>query len=89
MAIITLPAHCRRLIATGIVALVAAAGAVLPAATTLAQTPSTKNQPMTPPTPPSGTGTPAAPWSQWLLAVGLVVLVIGVNCIPSKRGHQD
>lgn len=83
------PNHRRRLIAAAILALAGVTGAVLPAATILAQTPSSKNQPMTPPTPPTSSGTPPAPWSQWLLAVGLVVLVVGVNCIPSKRGHQD
>lgn len=70
-------------------ATILAAAILLPATIALAQTPSAKNQPMTPPTPPTSQGTPPAPWSQWFLAVGLLVLIVGVNCIPSKRGHQD
>jgi hypothetical protein len=25
----------------------------------------------------------------WLVLIGIFALVIGVNCIPPKRGHQD
>lgn len=25
----------------------------------------------------------------WLLMIALIAAIVGVNCIPSKRGHQD
>lgn len=27
--------------------------------------------------------------TNWLLMILIIALVIGVNCIPAKRGHQD
>lgn len=27
--------------------------------------------------------------TNWLLMIGIIALIIGVNCIPAKRGHQD
>lgn len=27
--------------------------------------------------------------THWLLMILIIALIIGVNCIPSKRGHQD
>lgn len=27
--------------------------------------------------------------TNWLLMIGIIALIIGINCIPAKRGHQD
>ena len=39
------------------------------------------------PTPPSGKSD--IPWTPYAAAILLGLLVVGVNFIPSKRGHQD
>lgn len=27
--------------------------------------------------------------THWILMICIIALIVGVNCIPSKRGHQD
>jgi hypothetical protein len=27
--------------------------------------------------------------THWLIMIGIIAAIIGVNCIPPKRGHQD
>jgi hypothetical protein len=67
-----------------------AAGVVLTlAAGAIAQsTPANRPQPMTPPTPPT-TGETRSPWLEYVVFGVLGLMVLGVNCMPSKRGHQD
>lgn len=77
-----------RLAALTLVAVVAGAGLSLPVADASAQTPNPKNQPMTPPVPPPSRSTRGA-WLEYILAVGMLALVVGANVLPSKRGHQD
>lgn len=57
-------------------------------AVTLAQTSGNKPTTLTPPTPPS-LGNSGGPILPILLAAVVAIVVIGVNFIPSKRGHQD
>lgn len=40
-----------------------------------------------PPTPPTGEST--APWMPTIMMFLFVAIIVGVNFIPSKRGHQD
>jgi hypothetical protein len=72
--------------------LVVALGAMVPAASSLAQ-PNNNNKGKDPnelvapqPAPPSKTPSTIL---GTLIAVALAGIVLGVNCIPSKRGHQD
>ena len=46
-----------------------------------------KEEQLQPPTPPIGKAD--IPWYPYLGAILLLVVVVAVNFIPSKRGHQD
>jgi hypothetical protein len=71
--------------------LLAAAAVALLSVPALAQPSDTnkskKNEPLVPPTPPPNKSD--IPWTPYIVAVVLAGLVVGVNFIPSKRGHQD
>lgn len=70
--------------------LAAAALVAVSAPSVLAQSGGTKKkevQPLVAPTPPVGKSD--IPWTPYGVAIILAGLIIGVNFIPSKRGHQD
>lgn len=56
---------------------------------TLAQSSSgtKKVEPLVPPSPPSTNA--GTPWMPMFTMFALLAILVGVNCIPSKRGHQD
>jgi hypothetical protein len=73
-----------------ILAMAALAGAMaFTAAPALAQSGGSKKkvEVLNPPTPPLGKSD--IPWTPYFVAVLLAGLIVGVNFIPSKRGHQD
>lgn len=74
-----------RMLCVGICAL----GAASISAPALAQSSSgtKKVEPLVPPSPPpTNSGTP---WMPMLTMFVLLAIIVGVNCMPSKRGHQD
>jgi hypothetical protein len=57
------------------------------AGTVLAQSTPKVEKVLKPPTPPVGKA--ETPWLPIILAFLLVAIIVGVNFIPSKRGHLD
>lgn len=57
------------------------------AGTVLAQATPKVEKVLKPPTPPVGKAD--TPWIPIILAFLFVAIIVGVNFIPSKRGHQD
>lgn len=53
-----------------------------------AQTSTGKQQTLSPPTPAGGKNE-GGNWAQFFTALLIATAIIGVNFIPSKRGHQD
>ncbi|MBY0313470.1 MAG: hypothetical protein K2W85_15500 [Phycisphaerales bacterium] len=68
---------------------VCALGAATISAPALAQSSSNskKSEPLVPPSPPATNA--GTPWMPMLTMFALLAIIVGVNCIPSKRGHQD
>ncbi len=80
-----MPKTLSRLVCVGLCAL----GAAAMSAPALAQSTSgtRKVEPLTPPTPPpTNAGTP---WMPMITMFVLLAIIVGVNFLPSKRGHQD
>jgi hypothetical protein len=68
--------HFARLLITYVLAM---AATLMPAAAALAQTPA----------PPPNLRNAPPVWAGYLLMAVLMVIVVGISLLPSKRSHQD